>query len=50
MKKPLMGAALALAILFVAALPQSARALDTLPSYSVTEIGTQLIAANPDTS
>lgn len=50
MKNMRMGAASALVALLVVALPRPAPALDTLPSYSVTEIGSRLITDNPGTS
>jgi len=50
MTKMRMGAASALVAILAVALPCPAPALDTLPTYDVVEIGSQLIAANANTS
>jgi len=50
MKKMRVGAASALVAILAVALPCPAPALDTLPTYDVVEIGSQLIAANANTS
>ncbi len=47
MKKLRMSAIPALGVLLAVIISHSAPALETVPSYSVTEIGSQLIAANP---
>ncbi len=47
MKKSRLGAITALGALFALALSHPAPGLETVPAYNVTEIGSQLIAANP---
>ncbi len=47
MKRSRLGAMMALGVLFALAFSHPAPALETVPAYNVTEIGSQLIAANP---